>query len=89
MIFLSALRDGAWATYLSETTWSLPWSLSGDTKLNITRAEVEELEKLGYVGNYSYFNPHVLMDDWWSSKITEAGLRALQSTRGDVDRDQN
>mgnify|MGYP003333606732 CR=1 FL=1 len=73
--FLRALAGGGWATYVNETTWELP----DGSRLSISRAEVEELERLDYVGNYSRFNPHVIMNDWWSSKLTDAGRTYIGS----------
>jgi hypothetical protein len=70
-IFLYRLfaAEGSYATYKNDQTWELP----GGDLLAITAAEVGELEQHDFVGNYSRFNPHVIMDDWWSSRITSAG----------------
>jgi hypothetical protein len=71
LIVLAKSND--YATWLDDKTWSV-----GADKITITRAEVHELEKHGLVGNYSRFNPSVILDDWWSSRITEAGRERLK-----------
>ena len=81
LAFLRALAETeGWATYVDGNHWSLP---DGRTA-RISRSEVEELQRLDYVGGGPRFYAHIIADGWWTAKITEPGKAALaREQKGD------